>query len=78
MSNWSKELEIRKVASIGTIFYIGRCNFGRDELILPLVSRTKTQLVCSDGERTERIMIGSGRVVGRAFCVAKLHKGGAL
>lgn len=71
--DWTAELEIRKTAPIGTLFFMGMCNFGKDESVLPLVRRTKTQLVCSDGKRTERIMIVTGAVVGRV-CGRAQHR----
>ena len=67
MTCWSDEFRKRREAKKGDLFYMGRTNFGQDKLVLPVIRKTKTQLICSDGTRTERIMIGTGHVVGRAM-----------
>jgi len=62
---WREQRRRRTEASIGTVIYFGRCNFGRDHLFMPVIRRTKTRLVCSNGERTDSVMIESGHIVGR-------------
>jgi hypothetical protein len=69
--DWVAELQKRKDAVPGDRFHLGATNFGRDELILPVIKITRTQITCSDGERTERVMIHSGKIVGRILSVAK-------
>lgn len=48
-------------AKIGDVLNLGLTNFGREYLYLPVTGFTKTMIVCSDGDRTERVMKSTGR-----------------
>jgi dUTP pyrophosphatase len=61
--DWAVQRKLRAEAPIGTYFHFGKMNFGVHENVLPLIRRTKTQLICSDGNRTERAMISSGKIL---------------
>lgn len=74
-TDWNAQKVLRKNAKPGDRFFIGITNFGTEKLYLPVARVTKTQIVCSDGKRTERIMIASGMVVGRPHCHPAKHMG---
>lgn len=63
---WTKQKTLRKAAKVGDWIHFGVFNGGTAELVLPVIKRSDTQFTCSNGDRTERVMIQSGRVIGYA------------
>lgn len=48
------------VAEVGDTVDFGCDGSGSERIVLPVVRLTKTMIVCSDGQRTERVMRSTG------------------